>query len=487
MQSSNRRIAQNSILNAFRLSLTILVPFITFPYTSRIFLSDGTGRVEWVKATINVFILIAQLGIYTYAVREGVKVRNDKSKFSRFAHELLFINGCATVISYLALGICILFIPTFNQYRVLLGVYSINILMSALGLDWVYGVYEEYKYITIRQIFVQLFSLICLFLFVHEKDDVIIYLIITTVSLSGANIFNVLRARRYIEFKNQGKYNVVRHIKPVLIFFATKIAANAYNYIDNVMLGLLSSESAVGYYSAGVKLNAILITFFTAMGPVYLPKLVECLRGDDKEEYNSFLKKVIRLKTMFVLPTAVGMIVLSTPLVRIIAGEDFLPASNTLKILSIVLILVVFSNIIQNDLLVPYGKEQAVFKITAIGAIVNIIVNSGLIQLWADKGAALGSIVAELVALIMGLRELNKIGYHIKTKTMIDLKNYFIAAVIMGLCCYGVTCFVNNMIAQVLIAIPMAVVLYFGILLILNDGVMIFGIKNIRKKLKKKA
>ncbi len=485
MESSNKKIAINTILNAFRLSLTILVPLITFPYTSRIFSADGTGQVEWVKSTINVFILIAQLGIYTYAVREGVKLRNDRKAFSKFAQELLIINGMATILSYAILLICIVAVPKFGQYRLFLAVYSVNIIMSALGLDWVYGVYEEYKYITIRQILVQLFSLVCLFTFVHNKSDVIIYLIITTVSLSGANIFNVIRARKYISFRAQHNYNIKKHTKPVIIFFATKIAANAYNYIDNVMLGLLSSEVAVGLYSAGVKINAILITFFTAMGPVYLPKLVECVKRNDEHEFDSFIKKVVKLKFMIAIPIAVGMIMLSKPLISIIAGKDFLDASDTLRILSCVFILVIFSNIIQNDILVPLGKEQIVFKITVVGAVVNICVNSIMICFFADKGAAIGSVIAELMALTIGLYEIKKLNINALRGFLKDIKNYIIASGAIGIVCYLICIFVNNIVLQVVITIPVVVITYFLILMLFRDEMILLAAKMIKLKLDK--
>lgn len=477
METSNKRIAINSILNIFRLSLTVIVPLVVFPYTSRIFGADGIGVLEWVKSTIAIFILLAQLGIYTYAVREGARIRDDKVKFSKLAHELLIINSVSTFLSYVVLAICILFVPIFAQYFVLLLIYSVNIAMTALGLDWVFGVYEEYKYITIRQIVTQIVSLLCIFLFVKTKEDTIVYLIIMTVSQSGANLFNIIHATKYLSFKPQKKYEVLKHVLPVLIFFFSKIAANAYNYIDNFMIGLISNETAVGLYGASSKMNAIFITCFTAMGVVYLPKLVGHIKNHDVEEYNSFLEKVLRIKVMFLVPIAIGIAVLSTPVLLILSGPDFLGADVTLKLLCLVLFLVVVSNFIQNDILITRGLEKYVFLITSVSALSNIAASAVLIRFFADKGAAIGSVVAECVALVIGFCVLRKKNIFRFSSFVKYTYNYFLAGLIMGIVCYALTCIISSFWIMTIATVAAGAIVYFLALAIMRDKCLstVFG------------
>ena len=304
---NKKSITINTLLNMVRMSLTIIVPLITYPYITRIFGAEGIGQYEWVKSVISIFSLIASMGITTYAIREGSKIRDDRTKFTQFAQELFILNLLATVACYILLGGLIVTIPRFNTYKLYLLIYSVNIGLSALSLDWVYGVYEDYFYITVRQIIVQILSVCGLFLLVKSENDLIIYIIITTISNSGANIFNFVRSRKYVNFKLLKHYNLTIHLLPVIIFFGTRFAMNAYNSLDTFILGMLSTDQAVGYYNVAVKINTILVTFFSAMSPVYLPRMMKYITVNDKTQYHTLLEKAIRLKTILIYPMMCGL------------------------------------------------------------------------------------------------------------------------------------------------------------------------------------
>ena len=71
---------------------TFIFPLITFPYVSRILGPVGTGKVSFATSVISYFSMFAQLGIPTYGIRACAKVRDNKDKLTKTAHELLIIN-----------------------------------------------------------------------------------------------------------------------------------------------------------------------------------------------------------------------------------------------------------------------------------------------------------------------------------------------------------------------------------------------------------
>ncbi|WP_318531731.1 oligosaccharide flippase family protein [Limosilactobacillus reuteri] len=75
-----KSLAVNAILNALRNGLNILFPLITFPYVSRILNVSGLGKYNFSNSIVSYFLLIAGLGINTYAIREGAKFRDDRKK-----------------------------------------------------------------------------------------------------------------------------------------------------------------------------------------------------------------------------------------------------------------------------------------------------------------------------------------------------------------------------------------------------------------------
>ena len=66
----------------------LVFPLISFPYVSRILNPDGIGKVNFSRSIVAYFSMIAALGIKTYGIREGAKVRNNQQQLNLFAQEL---------------------------------------------------------------------------------------------------------------------------------------------------------------------------------------------------------------------------------------------------------------------------------------------------------------------------------------------------------------------------------------------------------------
>ena len=84
-----KSISFNLIVNGIKTLMSVLFPLITFPYASRILGASGIGKVNYASSIISYFSLIASLGISTYAIREGARIREDREKFNKFARRLM--------------------------------------------------------------------------------------------------------------------------------------------------------------------------------------------------------------------------------------------------------------------------------------------------------------------------------------------------------------------------------------------------------------
>ena len=113
----------NLFANGIKTLMTVLFPLITFPYASRVLGASGIGKVNYASSIVSYFSMFAALGISTYAVREGARIRDDREKFSKFAKEMININLCTTLISYGALAI-FLQLPILGGYKRLLVISS---------------------------------------------------------------------------------------------------------------------------------------------------------------------------------------------------------------------------------------------------------------------------------------------------------------------------------------------------------------------------
>ena len=205
-------------MNAFLTMSSFIFPLITFPYVSRVLLPIGTGKVSFATSIINYFSMFAQLGIPTYGIRACAQVRDNREELSRVVQELLIINLIMNVISYAALFVSIFTIQKLTLEKELYILLSFTIILTSIGMEWLYKALEQYTYITVRSVIFKFVALIAMFLLVHEQKDYVIYGGITIFASSASNILNFINAHKYINLRFVGKYNLKRHIKPILIF-----------------------------------------------------------------------------------------------------------------------------------------------------------------------------------------------------------------------------------------------------------------------------
>ena len=155
-----KSLGLNAFLNGLRSVLNLIFSLITFPYVSRVLTVRGIGIYNFSNTYISYFILISGLGIGTYAVREGAKYRDNQNQINNFVSEIFSINIISTILAYLLLIVSLLIFGNLQNYISCIIIFSLQILFTTLGTEWVYTIYEDYSYITIRSIIFKIISII---------------------------------------------------------------------------------------------------------------------------------------------------------------------------------------------------------------------------------------------------------------------------------------------------------------------------------------
>lgn len=170
------------------------------------------------------------------------------------------------------------------------------ILLTNIGLEWFFQGIEDQLYITIRTLVIRFVILGLIFLLVKDESDYLYYAIIVVINTVGGNLFNLIKARYYIDFKNIkfSDLNLIRHIKPSLAMFLASISISLYLQIDTFLLGLLAGDKYVGYYAAANKLVRLVLVIITTVGVVMLPRLTNHWEND-RESYYELLHKTFNI------------------------------------------------------------------------------------------------------------------------------------------------------------------------------------------------
>ena len=92
----SKSIKINAALSVIKQLCSVVFPLITIPYISRVLQVEAYGKVNFGNSVVSYFVLLAGLGVSTYAIRDGARIRDDKKEITEFASQVYTIN----IISY---------------------------------------------------------------------------------------------------------------------------------------------------------------------------------------------------------------------------------------------------------------------------------------------------------------------------------------------------------------------------------------------------
>ncbi|MDM0906267.1 flippase [Clostridium perfringens] len=482
--SKKKSVSVNAILNVLKTCLSIIFPLITFPYISRVLMPENVGKINFASSINSYFMLFAGLGVSIYAIREGARIRNTKYEIDKFASEVFSINIISTIISYILLFIMLIYFYNLEDYRILILIYSIQIIFTTISVEWIYSIFEDYLYITLRTFFIQVISLILMFLFVKTQSDYIKYVIICVFSASAMNIFNFIHARKYCKIAFTINIDWKKHLFPIIVLFANSIAILIYVESDTTLLGLLCGNYEVGLYSVSVKIYKIVKQAINAIVIVSIPRISYYLAQEEIEKYYNLLNRMLEGIIIICFPIIIILIIYASDVIKIISGISYLEASTSLRILSCAIIFSLVASFIANAVLIPNRKENVVLVATIISALANFILNLILIPLWKQNAAALTTLIAEGITFLICI-----ISFRKKLKRIMisrTLRNSFLSGLCMILFMFvinNMTSYFNSLI-RIIICVPSNLIIYCLVLFLLQDKTILMIMKDIKSRLK---
>ena len=428
----------------------IAVPFITYPYVTRVLGPEGVGRVTFASSIVDYFGMFASLGIPVYGIRAAAKVRSDRQKLGRLLEELLIFNMITAMISLIVLYICILFVPRFSADRILYVILSTEILFTKFGVEWLYKGVEEYAYITKRSLLFKVIAMIFIFLMVRKRERYPLYALALVLSNYASLLINFVNVRRHADPVKVKLKDVFSHTKPVVIFFAMSAATLIYTNLDTVMIGIMKGDADVGIYSCAVKIKSALAGIVCSLGAVVLPKLTLYIEAGDKKAFSALTKKAMNVVFMMAVPFIIYFSMYVYDCIVFISGVEFKAAITPMTVGLPVILLVGISNVFGMQMLVPLGKEKYVVLSEVLGGIVDLVLNALLIPKYGCTGAAMGTLAAEFVVTASQFVALGK--HRKEIFAGIRFIPIFIAAAVAGAAAYSVKLFYIDLKAELLIS-----------------------------------
>ena len=391
-------------MNTILTASNMLIGLVTLPYVTRVLSVEGYGNVTFAQSLSNWLSAICLIGVPTYGIRECARVRDDPRALAKTVKELLTIITIFTTATLSVFAICIVTVPRLHALSSLMWIFLVSTLLLSYGVEWYFQATEQYEYITIRSVVFKIISLIAMLVFVRHEDDWLIYGAILALVACANNLFNISKLLRTLSFKNLGRSNLRKHLKPLAAFASLSVATSIYSSFDSVLLGMLSPDNTqVAFYQLAAKLRNICGQVVNAIVSVLIPRLSYYAKNDP-DKYKLLLQRGFGIILSLSLGMANYLLAFAYPIIVLISSEKYAAATLSVQLIGFVNLFSCLSTFIGLCVLTPLDFERKLAMANLAGVPISLVANLLLDGTWGATGTAVAVLIAEACIFVIQVR-----------------------------------------------------------------------------------
>ena len=441
----------------------ILVSILGFIWTiliARYLGVSKNGIIGFATSLVGIFGLTLDLGVTSYTVRQ---IATDNDSAQKYLGNVFPLKCILSIGSFVLLLIVLILMKCDELTITITLLFMINSIFQTIitTLNGSFQAFKKMKYQGIGNILLNV--LLFLFILLSVYTDLGIYGI--TESYVLANFMGLVY--EYYAFNKhiiKPKFEFDKTfcktlIKSSLPFALISILFTIYYSIDIVMLNKLVGSYETGLYTAACKIISVVTTFYGIYSAVIFPVMSKLYKNDANSLVLTY-EKSIKYLMLIIIPIAISTMFYSGDIIKFIYGAEYYSASSILIIL-IWTACLLFANGAGNTLLNASHHEVTVTKIYFTAAVFNIITNFILIPYLSYIGAAITTVLSDILIFIVQKYTIHKLGYKPNKKLYIDLGKIILSSLLLGIVLY----YLN---LNMWIAIPVGILIYFVLLFILR-------------------
>ncbi|MDR1819085.1 MAG: flippase [Methanobrevibacter sp.] len=408
------------------------------------------GVINFAIATMSVATIFMDVGMSTYIVRDISRNKEQTNKYLGNMIPLKIFLSSATVL-------CIILILRVMNYPSIVILISLifgiqTAIMNMNGLF--YGVFQAFRKMKyqafgsiINSTFLLSFVVIAIELDLGIVSIALAYLIsIAITAIYLAKSIRIVNVGIQFDFKFW-----IETMKKAAPFGLTALFSSIFFTTDQVMLGSISGDYALGIYSAAYRILTVFITIYTMYTVAIFPLMSKLYKNSDsilKITYEKSVKYLLGL----VLPICVGISFYANDIVILVFGKDYIVVGNVLQLLIWNLVFT-FMNGISDSLLNSTNHEVGVTKRTAIAGVFNFALNLIVISKFSYYGATISTLISGLLIVILNSYLISKSVFKLNSSLLIDIIKISVSTIILTVVLYVIH-------VSMWIAIPIGLIIY---------------------------
>lgn len=463
--------------------LTIITPLITTPYVSRKLGAEGIGQYSFTASIVTYFTMVAALGTARYGQREISYSQDDYERRSCSFWKIETLSIVSTAICLIAY---IIYVFIVNNNIILYSIQTVSIIAVAVDISWFFQGLEEFGRIVKRNVFFKIINIAFIFLAIHSKEDLSIYVlgICLITLLSNVSLWPYLRGNVRKLLKSDLYFKSI--LPEVLMLFVPSVAISIYTVLDKTMIGVITGSAFQnGYYEQSLKISRTALTIVTSLGIVMVPRIGHLYFEGKNELVREYMYKSYRFVWMIGIPLSLGLCAIANNLVPWFFGPGYDDVVPILQVSSFLIIAIGINNVTGVQYMIPTKRHNLFTLTVVIGATINFIMNYFLIRGYMATGAAGASVIAESVIAIVQLYIVRKeLSLKLIFKSSIK---YLVSGILMFVGLRFLSNYLSPSILHSLILMCIGSIIYFLLLIIMRDAFFLQQIASIKQFIESKV
>ena len=356
------------------------------------------GILNYATAFVSIFNPLATLGLDAVVVRRLVADPTQQQSILGTSFGMRFIAGWLTW--WIAILVVYLLRPNDSTMIItvmILGSASIFQSLDTIDLWFQSQVQSKYSVLAKNSAFIIVTLLRVGLIAIHAPLVAFIVAILMEALFGAIGLL--------IVYKNQGHLirlwqwslslakDLLRESFPLIL---SGLTIMIYMRIDQIMLGQMIGDKAVGIYSAATRISEVWYFIPMTISSSVMPSIFQA-KEIGEELYYQRIVKLNRVLTWLAFVVAIVMTFVSKPLIVMLFGASYLESGSILAV-HIWASIFVFTGVATSGWFVAENLTHLSLYRTLSGAIINILLNIFLIPSYGGIGAAVATVIAQSVA-----------------------------------------------------------------------------------------
>lgn len=402
MASTTKKIAYNTGVQVIGKGIVLVLAAVSIGVLTRYLGAAGYGKFTLALVYLSFFGIVADLGLFTIAVRE---MSRDESRMQEIVANTLSLRALtAFVVFSLAIAISWL-LPYTPDTKVAIAIAAGSQFFGLLNSSLITIFQTKLRMgLSVTSDVIGRAAALAAVLFVASQN-LGFYAVVATAALGSfvTLVVSMILARRFVRIAFYRDVALWKEmIKESLPLGAALVVSQFYYRVDILLLSFLRTPADVGIYGAVFKVLEMLLTLPSFFQNSVFPILVKGLTIH-AERARVIMQKSFDAMLLAGVPLAFGGLLLAPDIMRIIGGSEFVSGADALRVTLFALIFS-FTIIMFGSLYVAKGRQVAALGIGVIGLVVNVALNLILIPIYGIVGAAVATLFSEALIFVLYLR-----------------------------------------------------------------------------------